>query len=101
MADKIIELYRPSNGTEGECFISHWCGNCARDKAMSEGLNFDDCDDEQVCKIIGDTMHYNIDDPEYPREWNYDASGSPQCTAFIEVGKPIPFKDELTMDLFA
>ena len=96
-----IKIYRPSNGTEGESFIISWCGSCARDKAMREGVNFDECDDNEVCRIIGDTMAYDIDDPKYPKEWCYDNEGYPQCTAYIEEGKPIPPpKDELTMDLF-
>ena len=30
------EKYRPSNGTEGDCFFAGWCCKCQRDKAMRE-----------------------------------------------------------------
>ncbi len=42
------DKYQPSNGTEGECFFAAWCYHCARDKAMREGANFDDCDDDEI-----------------------------------------------------
>ena len=46
------KLYRPSNGTEGHCFMEAWCCHCARDKAMREGADLDDCDDNEKCDII-------------------------------------------------
>lgn len=101
MAEHPIKLYRPSNGTEGEIFMDNWCRHCARDTAMTEGMAMHECDDNQVCQIIGNTMAFNIDHAEYPKEWNYDSNGQPQCTAFIQAGQPIPLKDDLTMDLFA
>jgi hypothetical protein len=93
------ERYRPSNGTEGACFFESWCSHCARDKAMSEGIDIDECDDDQVCQIIADTFAYDIDHPKYPIEWIYK-DGQPTCTAFIQAGQPIPLKDDLTMDMF-
>lgn len=36
--------YRPSNGSEGADFFDTWCRRCARDKAMREGADFDECD---------------------------------------------------------
>ncbi|AMC34778.1 hypothetical protein [Janthinobacterium sp. B9-8] len=81
-----IELYQPSNGTEGELFISDWCANCEQDK-------------EHNCPILGKTMQYNIDDPEYPKEWVKTQSG-PKCTVFIEVGGSIPIIDTKTLSLF-
>ena len=38
------EQWQPSNGTEGDEFIEHWCRRCSRDKAMREGADFDECD---------------------------------------------------------
>lgn len=81
-----IELYRPSNGTEGEIFISDWCANCEQDK-------------EHNCSILGKTMQYNIDDTEYPREWVKTQNG-PKCTVFIEAGDSIPIIDTKTLSLF-
>lgn len=95
-----IKLYRPSNGTEGEIFMQNWCCHCARDKGMSEGLDFDDCDDDKKCQLIGNSMAFDLHEEGYPKEWCYDHNGQPQCTAFVPNGQPIPFKDELTLDLF-
>lgn len=84
------ELYRPSNGTEGDAFLAAWCCRCGRDKAMREGCGIDECDDGERCDIIADTMIFNIDDPEYPRAWCYGPDGQPMCAAFVEPGTPIP-----------
>lgn len=101
MAGKIIHApYRPSNGTEGELFFAAWCCNCQRDKAMREGVDFDECDDNEKCSIIGDTMAYDVDDPKYPKEWIIDARGHGCCTAFVEAGKEIPVtRCEFTREL--
>lgn len=101
MSNHIIKLYRPGNGTEGEVFMDRWCRHCARDLAMSEGKDMEECDDDEMCKIIGNTMAFDIGDPEYPNEWQYDHKGMPVCTAFVQAGMPVPLKDDLTMDLFA
>lgn len=93
------KLYRPSSGTEGCDFYETWCSNCAKDKPMSEGKNYDDCDDSEVCKIIADTLAYDIDDQKYPKEWCYK-DGQPCCTAFVQVGMQIPERDTLTIDMF-
>lgn len=93
--------YQPSNGTEGELFISGWCGECARDKAAREGEPLEECDDNEVCDIIGRTFAHDVNDPEYPVEWQYGKDGQPCCTAFVPAGQPIPpTKDEFTVDMF-
>lgn len=93
--------YRPSNGAEGEIFMSAWCCECARDLAMSEGMPLEECDDNQKCEILGRSF-LKLDDPDYPTEWQYGPDGQPRCTAFVEKGQPIPpSRDERTMDLFA
>lgn len=84
------EKYRPSNGTEGECFFSAWCRCCQRDKAMLEGCDVDECDDNERCDIIAATMRFNVEDPDYPGEWQIGKDGQPCCTAFVEAGMPIP-----------
>jgi hypothetical protein len=93
------ESYRPANGTEGDCFMASWCRHCARDKAMREGAEIDECDDDEICQIIGNTQAFDTDHPEYPIEWIYK-DGQPVCTAFIQAGEPIPLKDDLTVDMF-
>ena len=96
------EKYRPSNGTEGECFFAAWCFNCQRDKAMREGVDIEECDDNERCDIIANTFAYDVEDPEYPVEWQYGKDGQPCCTAFVQAGDPIPApRCEHTQDLFS
>jgi hypothetical protein len=82
--------FQPSSGTIGHAFIAGWCGNCARDKALREGVEPEECDDNQRCDIVDRTMLYKVDDPEYPSEWIYDQDGHPCCTAFVPAGDPVP-----------
>lgn len=94
--------YQPSNGTEGACFFEAWCCHCARDKAMSEGKDFDECDDNEKCELIANSMAFKPGDAQYPSEWKYDDKGIPCCTAFVEAGSSIPpARDDRTLDLFA
>lgn len=64
--------FRPSNGTQGECFKSAFCYKC---KKM-------DLEKDKYCTIEMDTMMLDVQDEEYPREWTYDSEGNPTCTAF-------------------
>jgi hypothetical protein len=82
--------YRPSSATEGHWFMSQWCLKCARDKSFRDGVPFEECDDNELCAIIGATMCYAIDDPEYPKEWVCDKDDAPVCTAFVPFGDPLP-----------
>lgn len=75
----MIEKYRPSNGTEGECFMAQWCARCERDRARREDFEADGC------PIVVNTMAYGIDDPEYPQEWRRDGPQGPRCVAFAAV----------------
>jgi hypothetical protein len=100
LADRAGQKYQPSNGSEGEIFTSSWCGECARDLAMSEGMPIEECDDNQKCEILGRSF-LSIDDSQYPSEWQYGKDGQPRCTAFVFAGHPIPVKDENTVDMFA
>ena len=81
-----VRLYRPSNGTEGVIFMDAWCSKCAKDAEMNGTVRSGDAKPEQLCPIIAATMAYDEDDPKYPREWQYDASDHPVCTAFV----PLP-----------
>lgn len=95
------QKYRPSNGTEGGIFITSWCCKCQRDKAMREGKDTDECDDSELCYIIDKTFAYDVEDHEYPVEWQYDKDGQPICTAFVPAGEPIPEpRCAHTQDLF-
>lgn len=101
-AERAGKPYQPCNGTEGLVFTDAWCGNCARDKAMSEGKPIEECNDNEKCEIIANSMCYSVGDPQYPKEWVFAHDGQPCCTAFVEKGEPIPLpKDEATADMFA
>lgn len=65
--------YRPSNGTEGDFFMAEFCFRCGRDT------------EEKPCKLLGNSLAYEIGDPEYPKEWITDEEGS-RCTAFTLEG---------------
>ncbi len=96
----LVRLYRPSNGTEGMIFYEGWCMHCARDKPMSEGKDYDECSDDEICQIIARAGGFDIDDPNYPLEWRYGKDGMPCCTAFVQSGHPVPLRDDRTLDLF-
>lgn len=101
MADQVVRLYRPSNGTEGFGFMESWCSRCARDKEWSEGKPYDDCSPEEVCSIIGDTMAFGIDHPNYPQAWQYNNLDEPVCTAFVPAGAELASpRCPLTKDMF-
>lgn len=91
--DKVIELYRPSNGTEGSCFKADWCERCERQRRWYE-------DNEEPCQIELATEMYGIDEPEYPKEWHYAADGNPVCSAFVPDGEEIHDRCPKTIDLF-
>lgn len=95
------QKYRPSNATEGSIFINEWCANCAKDKEMSEGKPFEECEPHELCPLIGATHLYDVDDPKYPPEWIYGGDGQPKCTAFIPNGEELtPVRCEKTIDMF-
>ena len=73
----MAKRYRPSNGTEGCCFIETYCMNCIHEK-FSHTYN----DDDKKCDILSRTMIYEINEKEYPEEWQYDENNRPCCTAF-------------------
>lgn len=92
--ETIIHQYMPSNGEEGIWFFDNWCSHCARDKAMSEGRNIDECDDDEKCELIAMSSFKDV--PEWIVE-----NGKPRCTQFVQAGSPVPQKRcENTIDMF-
>lgn len=69
--------YRPSNGSEGNWFMSRWCERCERERAYR-----DDPDHSEGCNILTWTFAVGVDDPSYPKEWREDGPEGPRCTAF-------------------
>lgn len=91
-----MKQYIPSNGMEGEAFICGWCANCARDAICNGSKSaFDDCADEDLCSILAASFRGEA------KEWVEHEDGSTECTAFVELGKPLPRSDDKTVDMFA
>lgn len=74
-----MKKYRPSNGSEGDWFISTFCYNCIHGKYEHTGDTND-----KPCEIISLSMCHTTDEKEYPEEWQYNDQGNPCCTAFIK-----------------
>lgn len=82
--------YRPSNGTDGECFQAAFCERCEKDRYESK-----------PCPILGRTFYLDVDDPKYPKEWVMDVEGwpgKPRCTAFVERGTSVHSTPTLIRD---
>ena len=90
-----LQLYRPSNGHEGELFYAVHCQTCIHDAAHRDSGGH-----EPGCTIYIDTCAYEIDNPNYLKEWIISINGEPMCTAWAdEKGEQAP-RCALTPDLF-
>lgn len=69
--------YCPSNGTEGEYFMEKFCYQCIHDKFCHTADHND-----KMCDLIANAMAFDVNDDRFPREWTYDESGEPTCTAW-------------------
>lgn len=65
-----VELYRPSNGTEGDAFRGRFCERCTK---------------VDTCDMPARSMAFDVKDAEYPREWVRDDYGNGKCTVFERV----------------
>lgn len=68
-----MKKYRPSNGTEGDYFMSKFCYQCIHDNPDYNAKS-------PRCEIMTLTMCLSVDDKDYPKEWTYDENGKPICT---------------------
>jgi len=75
IAPSPYKLYRPSNGTEGEWFMSRWCHQCEALEEVGTG---------EPCPILGDALA-GLD----VEQWRI-RRGSPCCIAFRKNGEPAP-----------
>lgn len=91
MGNGDIELYRPSNGTEGDSFINEWCADCDRHPA--------DIESDDQCEILMATFVCGTDDTEYPDEWRY-VDNSPVCTGFRSRDGGMTSRCNKTIDMF-
>lgn len=64
-----MKKYRPSNGSEGMNFMRYFCDRC------KYNIN-------QDCEILANSICYDINDPEYPKEWIYDENNDSICIKF-------------------
>lgn len=71
--------YRPSNGTEGDVFMSHWCFRCIK---------------ESGCTILMGAMA-----GKNPKQWVREDDG-PKCTSFSDHRRPTNYRCKKTADLF-
>jgi len=91
----IGEQWIPSNGSEGSTILSSLCSKCARDKAMRDGADFDDCDDDELCEIIAASFR------GHAVEWRETPDGEVTCIAFVPHGEAIPEQRcTMTIDMF-
>ncbi len=88
--------YRPSNGTEGAAFFEAFCAYCSRDAAFRD-TGYDG-DSALGCQILAATFRYEVNHPDYPKEWIEDERG-PRCTAYTE-DPTCPVRCPHTPDLF-
>lgn len=90
------DQFIPSNSDVGHAFIDQWCSHCARDKAAREGAEIEECDDNEVCQILGASFRGEA------VEWRELPDGQVKCMAFVPAGQPLPTpRCPLTADMFA
>lgn len=70
--------YRPSNGTEGEMFLSAFCEHCIHERFLNTQK-----DGDKKCGILDKMILLDTDHKNYPEELTYDSSGFAVCTAYI------------------
>ena len=95
--------YCPSNGTEGDAFMSKWCGECKHlgDVGWEDAVELL-CQDKEPCPILGASFNHRPGQKGYPREWCYNDAGVPICTAFEYKYSPDrPYRCTETVDLFS
>lgn len=89
------EQWTPSNATVGYSFLEDWCMKCLRDRAMREGIDVDECDDQDRCEILGASFRGEA------VEWREMPDGEVKCIAFVPSGDPLPTpRCRHTADLF-
>lgn len=86
--------YLPLSGLEGCAILNGLCSTCARDKIMREGVDYDECDDNETCEIIADSFFGEV------VEWREMPDGEVRCLAFVEHTQATPIRDDKTIDMF-
>lgn len=89
------QQFTPSNSGEGCLILEDYCTLCARDRAMREGMDVADCDDDELCEIIAAAFRGQA------AEWRELDTGELVCIAYVEMGEPVPAaRYAYTIDLF-
>lgn len=68
-----MKLYRPSNGDEGDWFMSQFCYQCIKWPVNPDA--------KKQCLIALKTMAMDCSDKGYPKQWCY-VDDKPTCTSF-------------------
>lgn len=68
--------WTPANGTDGMMFVEKYCLPCGRDRPTSEGVNFDECLDSEICPILSASFR------DEAIEWRRLESGETICTEY-------------------
>ncbi len=96
MAEPILpgEQWTPSNSTDGDAMHSSFCCNCARDRAMREGIDPFACDESELCDVLARSFRGEA------VEWRILPTGRITCTAYVPAGQPIPQRCPATADMW-
>lgn len=86
MTDKLPGIqWMPSNMDAGMSFIERNCASCGRDRPACEGVSYDECEDHELCPIIGASFIGEA------IQWRRLDDGEVICT---EYGKPAVNKNQ-------
>ena len=86
------EQYIPYGAESGDIFLDGLCANCERDKSLNGTKQIDDCEDDDLCPIVGASFEGKA------VEWR-DVDGVLRCIKFVPKGAIIPCEN--TPDMFA
>lgn len=78
-----MELYQPSNGTEGMQFEAEFCDKCWHDYRYRKAIKCGKYN-SKACSILTMALATSIGDPDYPKEW-IEAINGPKCTAYLSI----------------
>lgn len=73
-----MNLYEPSNGTEGEMFMTKFCYQC-----KNELFTHTNNESHYKCDILTRALVWTKKEPDYPTEWVI-VNNQPTCTAFVK-----------------
>lgn len=86
MTDKLPGVqWIPSTLDSGMSFIERNCASCGRDRSAHEGVNYDECEDHELCPIIAASFIGEA------IQWRRLENGELICT---EYGKPAVNKNQ-------